>query len=210
MKKPVPERSPCWSVPRTFTTALADLSKISLTSRLIEVVEGSGALDASAEGAGSWARAKVTQARKGTKNRKVITGKNNPRIGNRCFPGLKPESRFITHRRTIKHVTRRRRDPVSFGAVFDRANERRAKIAGRDRIGQAPGGILQRSRNGGSAILGRDIHRLGGLVNFQGNDRCTDQDCRHRGRIGSEPWKVQAEKEILGSLQANAPERFAQ
>src|SRR5258705_87071 len=43
MKKPVPANSPCSSVPWTFTTALADLSKTSLTSRLIEVVEGSGA-----------------------------------------------------------------------------------------------------------------------------------------------------------------------
>src|SRR4051812_7962721 len=104
MKNPVPERSPCWSVPRIFTTALPDFSKISFTSRLIEAVEDSE--DCAGGGVVSSARAKT---------RPPKTASAQAR--------LEPESCLITHWRTIQHVTRRRRDPVSFGAVFDSAHK---------------------------------------------------------------------------------------
>src|SRR6476469_4560382 len=98
MKNPVPERSPCSSVPRIFTTALPDFSKISFTSRLMEAVDDSGDW-AGAGGAGvssAWAtvveRMNAVAAEKPTN----FTGEK--------ARWLEPERCLITHWRTIQHV----------------------------------------------------------------------------------------------------------
>src|SRR3954453_13471162 len=124
MKNPVPESSPCSSVPRIFTTALPAFSKISFTSRLIEDVCDSGDCAGAGAGAVSSARANAAQrlSAAAKAKRTVIRGEKNRR--------LEPERCLITHWRTIQHVARRRRDPVSFGAVFDSSNERWAEVAG--------------------------------------------------------------------------------
>src|SRR5438270_3301223 len=130
MKNPVPDKSPCSSVPRIFTTAFPDFSKISLTSRLMDAVEDSGAWTAAEAGVVSSARATATPPKSAS-----------------ATASLKPKSCLITHWSTIQHVTRWRRGPVSFGAVFDSADKRWAEVAGRDRIGKAP--VRIRPRRGG-------------------------------------------------------------
>src|SRR3977135_537969 len=98
MKKPVPESSPYASVPRILTTALAAFSKMSLTSRLIELVE----LVDSSSARVSAAQRKTARAKS---ERGTIPGKRFRRFGNRrSLAGLKPESRLITHWRTVEHV----------------------------------------------------------------------------------------------------------
>src|SRR2546421_345076 len=94
MKKPVPDRSPCSSVPRIFTTAFPDFSKISLTSRLMDAVEDSGAWTGAEGGVVSSARARAMPPKTASASAR-----------------LEPESCLITHWRTIQHVTRWRRDP---------------------------------------------------------------------------------------------------
>src|SRR6266850_307118 len=110
MKKPVPARSPCWSVPRIFTTAFADFSKTSLTSRLMEVVDG------------SCARARAARAKKVSANENRDTARGSDRENNSAAR-LKSESSLITHWRTIENVARRGRGPVSAGAVVDIAQK---------------------------------------------------------------------------------------
>src|ERR1043166_9136198 len=105
MKKPVPANSPCSSVPRTLTTALADLSKTSLTSRLIDVVDGSSA------------RRQAVTARQANPKENQETERTDRE--NDSVASLKSESGLITHWRTIENVARRRRGPVSVGAVID-------------------------------------------------------------------------------------------
>src|SRR3954465_13156501 len=194
MKNPVPERSPCASVPRIFTTALPDFSKISFTSRLMDVVEDSGAWTGAEGGAASSARARATPPKRAS-----------------ATASLEPESCLITHWGTIQHVTRWRRDPVSFGAVFDSTNKRWAKVAGRDRAREAPVRIRQRGGgHGWSMILGRCVHGRGGLINFERNHRgAHDNGCRHGG-IRSQPWNIEPVHEILGALQGNPPDGFLQ
>src|SRR3954452_19723003 len=185
MKNPVPERSPCSSVPRILTTALPAFSKTSLTSRLIELVDASAGCCGGGVPGGSSARANATAPKTVTANarRSVIAENKTGRFGNRgrsgAGPGLEPESRLITHWGTIEHVARRRRDPVSFGAVFDSTNKRWAKVAGRDWSGEAPVRIRQRGcRHDWSTILGRHSFGRGGLVNFERNHRGADDDGR--------------------------------
>src|ERR1700686_922224 len=128
MKKPVPESSPYASVPRIFTTALAAFSKMSLTSRLIELVDGSSA------------RVSVAQRKRARakRERDIIPGDRFRRFGNRrSLTRLEPESRLITHWRTIEHVARGR-GPVSVRAVFDSANEGRTGVARGGGIGKTP------------------------------------------------------------------------
>src|SRR2546430_8685590 len=147
MKNPVPDKSPCSSVPRIFTTAFPDFSKISLTWRLMDAVEGSGAWTAAEGGVVSSARATATPPKNASASAR-----------------LEPESCLITHWSTIQHVTRSRRGPVSFGAVFDSADKRWAEAAGRDRIGKAPVRIRpRRARHARGALLGRDSPGLGHL-----------------------------------------------
>src|SRR4051812_41521832 len=116
MKKPVPDRSPCWSVPRILTTALPAFSKTSLTSRLIELVDASGGGAAGAAGASS-PRANVTAPKIVTAKarRSVIAEEKIRALGKRGGigpgPSLEPECRLIAHWGTIEYVTRRRRDP---------------------------------------------------------------------------------------------------
>src|SRR5450631_1599281 len=120
MKKPVPANSPCSSVPRTFTTALADLSKTSLTSRLIEVVDG------------PCARARAATAKNAsTKENRDTTPRSDRE--NDSGARLEPESGLITHWRTIENVARKRRGPVSVGAVINSVQELRTQITRRDR-----------------------------------------------------------------------------
>src|SRR2546423_2365339 len=191
MKNPVPDRSPCSSVPRIFTTAFPDFSKISLTSRLMDAVEDSGAWTGAEGGVVSSARARAMPPKTASASAR-----------------LDPESCLITHWRTIQHVTRWRRDPVSFGASADK---RWAEVAGRDRIGKAPVRIRQRrGRHDRGAILGRDIHGLGGLINLQRNYRRADHERGRQGRIGSEAGNIEPKQEVLGPLQRDPPDRFLQ
>src|SRR5437868_264487 len=116
MKNPVPDKSPCSSVPRILTTALPDFSKISFTSRLIDDACDSGDWAGGDAGVVSSAGAKLAKrAREIAKPKRTIIA-GQPRR-------LESESRLITHWRTIQHVTRWRHDPVSFGALFDSAHE---------------------------------------------------------------------------------------
>src|SRR5438270_11847840 len=103
MKKPVPERSPCSSVPRIFTTALPAFSNTSFTSRLIELVEVSAGCGDGAEEAGvSSARTNATAPKtvKAKARRNVIAEDKIGRLGNRGLIGpgaaLEPECRLIT------------------------------------------------------------------------------------------------------------------
>ena len=66
------------------------------------------------------------------------------RPGNDSGARLKSESGLITHWSTIENVARRRRGPVSVGAVIGIAQELRTQITRRDRSGKAPGRILSR------------------------------------------------------------------
>src|SRR2546430_9592536 len=183
----------------------------------MELVEGSCGRGCSGADAGGASCARTNAMPKASElaktRRNVIAGERIRRFGNRrSLSRLEPESRLITHWRTIKHVTRRRRDPVSFGTVFDSANERRAQIAGRDRIGKTPLRIRQgsRRRDHRDAILSRDLHGLGGLVNLQGNHRGADEQRRDRGRVGSQAGNIEPEQEVLRALERDAPDRFLQ
>src|SRR5947209_5724623 len=193
MKNPVPERSPCSSVPRIFTTAFPDFSKISLTSRLMDAVEDSGAWTAAEGGVVSSARATATPPKNASASAR-----------------LEPESCLITHWSTIQHVTRWCRGPVSFGAVFDSADERWAEVAGRDRIGKAPVRIRPcRGSHNWGAILGRDIHGLGSLINLQRNYRRADHKRRRHGGIGRKARHIKTEQEVLRPRQRVPSARLA-
>src|SRR3954462_10325050 len=92
MKNPVPERSPCASVPRIFTTALPDFSKISFTSRLIDDVEGTADLGAGAGVVAAARKPKIlaragvthaTSARANPKRNGVAREEKKRRLANR-------------------------------------------------------------------------------------------------------------------------------
>ncbi len=121
-------------------------SKTSLTSRLIEVVDGSCARARAASGE------KSEREREPGHRRDEATGKDS---GAR----LKSESGLITHWSTIENVARRRRGPVSVGAVIDIAQELRTQITRRDRRGKTPGRILNRRGHHRRLVLRGDIHR---------------------------------------------------
>src|SRR5438270_5325485 len=110
----MPANSPCSSVPWTFTTALADLSKTSLTPRLMEVVDGSGSevkrgsAERLIEGPCAQATPAITNNANDNENRDTAgrtDGKSSSPVA------LESESGLITHWRTIKNVARRRRGP---------------------------------------------------------------------------------------------------
>src|SRR4029077_18094659 len=98
--------------------------KISFTSRLIDAVEDSGAWAGAVGGAASSARKNTAQSAKQVAR---TTGEKTRRFEIRqplsASSGLEPERCLITHWGTIEDVTRWRRDPVSFGAVFDSAHK---------------------------------------------------------------------------------------
>src|SRR6202158_1685011 len=119
MKKPVPANSPCSSVPRTLTTALADFSKTSLIPRLMGVVEGSGTEvkrgNAEKLIEGPCAQATLASPKRANENENRDSAERTGRKPNFRVV-LEPKSGLITHWRTIENVARRRRGPVSIGA----------------------------------------------------------------------------------------------
>src|SRR5438045_1542721 len=99
MKNPVPESSPCSSAPRIFTTAFPAFSKISFTSRLIDVVEDSADCVGAGPGVVSSARTNAAQriSAVAKAKRTVIAGEKTRR--------LEPERCLITHWRSEEHTS---------------------------------------------------------------------------------------------------------
>src|SRR6266581_2795365 len=136
-------------------TARPQRSKSDLTSRLID------------SAVSSWAR-RISGAKRKTiaqPSRRILA---LPREKSERLANLKIESWLITHRKTVEHVARRRRGPVSVGAFIDLTVKRRFQSATRECGGRAEVQFsIQICGRHDCTIAGRDIDRLRSLINFK-------------------------------------------
>src|SRR5215210_7088072 len=198
-KKPVPAKLPCSSTPRIFTTARAERSKTSFTSRLMVEADCSCACaKPAAETTASMPTVNLVRTRAAARRGKIAGA-------------LEPESSLITHWRAVEHVARGRRgSSVSPGSSRGHTERGRAEITHGDWRRETPSRIGLRHIRDGARRKRRDIHRIRSLRNLEREDSGEHDNRGSCGRIGGERRHIQLEHEIVRPLPGNPPERLAQ
>src|SRR5438270_11895718 len=114
---------------------------------------------------------------------------------------LESQSRLITHRHAVEHVTRRGGFPMS----------REIGIKDWARLGHHHPGNLRSQipvalPGGNSGLDLRDARRLRRLINLEGKDRRANQNGSGRDRVGCEPGDIEAQHKILCPLHGDFPQ----